>query len=206
MSPRRRKAEDADVFAALVRVMHRRGPAELTLREIAAEAGVTAGALVQRFGSKRALQLAHARYAAASGDVGVPLPRPRTSSSAASLAALRAVTAVHAQLAASPRAAVRNLAYLHNDLADPALRRHLLRMSRAARAYYERLVADAVAAGELRADTNVQTLARMIEVTLGGSFMTWTLYREGSAADWLRKDLDATLRPFLARSNKQVRR
>ena len=40
MSPRRRKAEDADVFAALVRVMHRRGPAELTLRAIAREAGV----------------------------------------------------------------------------------------------------------------------------------------------------------------------
>ena len=49
MSPRRRKAEDADVFAALVRVMLRRGPAELTLREIAREAGITAGALVQRF-------------------------------------------------------------------------------------------------------------------------------------------------------------
>ena len=29
------------------------------------------------------------------------------------------VTAVHAQLAGSPRAALRNLAYLHNDLADP---------------------------------------------------------------------------------------
>src|SRR6185436_13902369 len=55
MSPRRRKAEDADVFAALVRVMLRRGPAELTLRAIAAAAGVTAGALVQRFGSKQAL-------------------------------------------------------------------------------------------------------------------------------------------------------
>jgi AcrR family transcriptional regulator len=60
MNPRRQKAEDADVFAALVRLMHRRGPAELTLREIAAEAGVTAGALVQRFGSKRAMLLAHA--------------------------------------------------------------------------------------------------------------------------------------------------
>ena len=46
------------MFAALVRVMHRRSPAELTLREIAAEADVTAGALVQRFGSKRALLLA----------------------------------------------------------------------------------------------------------------------------------------------------
>lgn len=184
------------MFAALVRVMHRRGPAELTLREIAAEAGVTAGALVQRFGSKRALLLAHARYAAATGDVGVPVPRPRTSSP---MEALRAVTAVYAQLASSPRAALRNLAYLHNDLTDPVLHRHLLRMSRAARVYYENLIADAVAAGELRTDTSVQALARSIEVTLAGSFQNWTLYREGAAADWLREDLDATLRPYLVR-------
>jgi len=190
------------VFAALVRVMHRRGPAELTLREIAAEAGVTAGALVQRFGSKRALLLAHARHAAATGDIGVDVPPPRATSP---LRALRAVTAIHAQLARSPRAALRNLAYLHNDLADPVLHRHLLKMSRAARLYYETLVADAVAAGELRADTNVPALARSIEVALGGSFLNWTLYRHGSAADWLREDLDATLRPYLVRRRRGVR-
>ena len=45
--------------------MLRRGPAELTLRAIAAEAEVTPGALVQRFGSKRELQHAHAPHAAA---------------------------------------------------------------------------------------------------------------------------------------------
>jgi AcrR family transcriptional regulator len=194
--------EDLDVFAALVRVMLRRGPAELTLREIAAAAGVTAGALVQRFGSKRALLLAHARYAAATGDVGVAIPPPRTASP---LKALWSVTAVHAQLAASPRAALRNLAYLHNDLADPVLRRHLLRSSRAARAHYEKLLAEAVAAGELRADTSVQAVARLIEVTLGGSFLAWTLYREGSAAKWLREDLAATLRPYLVRRGNGVR-
>jgi AcrR family transcriptional regulator len=195
MSPRRRKAEDGDVFAALVRVMLRRGPAELTLREIAAEAGVTASALVQRFGSKRALLLAHARHAAATGDVGVgATPRARTGSP---LAELRAATAVHATLAASPRAALRNLAYLHHDLADPVLRRHLLRLKRLARATYEHLLADAIAAGELRADTDVRTLARLIEVTLDGSFVAWTLYREGPAADWLRADLEALLRPHV---------
>src|SRR5262245_24496913 len=104
MARRRRRVEDAEVFAALVRVMHRRGPAELTLREIAAEAGVTAGRLVQRFGSKRAMLLAHARHAAATGDIGVPAPRQRTVSP---LHALRSATAVYAQLAASPRAALR---------------------------------------------------------------------------------------------------
>jgi AcrR family transcriptional regulator len=64
MIPRRRKAEDTDVFTAKVWVLLRVGPAELTLGAIAAEAGVTAGALVQRFGSKRLLWRAHARYAA----------------------------------------------------------------------------------------------------------------------------------------------
>ena len=195
MSPRRRKAEDADVFAAMVRLMLRVGPAELTLGAIAAEAGVTASALVQRFGSKRALMLAHARHAAATGDIGIGgNERTRALSP---LKALRETTEVHARLAESPRAALRNLAYLQNDLSDPALRRHLLRLHRTARAHYERLVADAVAAGELRADTDVPTLARIIEVTLGGSFLAWTLYQEGSAADYLRDDLDATLRPYL---------
>jgi AcrR family transcriptional regulator len=203
MSPRRRKAEDVDVFAALVRVMKRRGPAELTLRAIAAAAGITAGALVQRFGSKRALLLAHARYAAATGDVGVTVPRPRTSSP---LHALRSVAALYAQLAGSPRAAVRNLAYLQNDLADPALRRHLLRLSRLARAWYEERLREAVAARELRAETDVHALARSIEVTLRGSLLNWTLYREGAAAAWLRADLDAALRPYLARAASRARR
>jgi AcrR family transcriptional regulator len=201
MSPRRRKAEDADVFAALVRVMQRRGPAELTLREIAAEAGVTAGALVQRFGSKRELLLAHARHAAATGDVGFGAPhRERTTSP---LGALCGEIAVHAKLARSPRAALRNLAYLLNDLADPVLRRHLLRLARETRARYEDLVADASAAGELRADTDVRALARMIEVTLGGSFLAWTLHRDGSAAEWVTRDLDTLLAPYLARGAKR---
>lgn len=190
------------MFAALVRVMQRRGPAELTLREIAREAGVTAGALVQRFGSKRAMVLAHARHAAATGDVGLTVPSRGTSSP---LEALRSVTAMYEQLADSPRAAVRNLAYLLHDLADPALRRHLLRLSRAARVWYEELLRDAVAARELRADTDVRALARLIEVTLRGSFLNWTLYREGSAADWLREDLADMLRPHLMRGDNRRR-
>jgi len=201
--PRRRKADDNEVFAALVRVMLRRGPSELTLRAIAAEAGITAGALVQRFGSKRALLLAHARHAAATGNIGVVSAAPRTLSP---LAALRGVTSVYAQLAASPRAALRNLAYLQNDLAEPALRRHLLKSSRAARTHYVTLAADAVDAGDLRADTDVHVLARLIEITLGGSFLAWTIYQEGSAADWLRTDLDATLQPYLVPRKKGRRR
>jgi hypothetical protein len=80
----------------------------------------------------------------------------------------------------------------------------LLRLARTARARYEQLLADAVAAGELRADTDVQAVARMIEVMLGGSFLAWTLYREGPAAKRLREDLDATRRPHLTHGVEQA--
>jgi AcrR family transcriptional regulator len=186
----------------MVRAMMRVGPAELTLGAIAAEAGITASALVHRFGSKRALIRAHARYAAATGDIGFGPPRARTG---APLRAIRSSIETYARLAASPRAALRNLAYLHHDLADPALRRNVVRLSRAARAHYEQLVGAAIAAGELRADTDVRLLARLIEVTLEGSFLTWTVYRDGSAASWLRKDLNGMLRPYLGHGAKDVR-
>ena len=179
------------MFAAMGRVMRRVGPAELTLRAIAAEAGLTAGALVQRFGSKRALILAHWRQPAAGA---AATPRDPDVSP---LQALRAIAALYARLAASPRAALRNLAYMQSDWADAALRREVLRHARAARARCEQLVTEAVAQGELRAGTDARALARMIEVTLGGSFLAWALHREGSAATRLREDLDATLRPYL---------
>jgi len=200
---RKRKAEDADVFAALVRVMLRRGPAELTLREIAKEAGITAGALVQRFGSKRAMLLAHARHAAATGDAGLTVSEPRTSSP---LGTLRTAAGMYASLADSPRAAVRNLAYLLNDLGDPALRRHLLRMSRSARGWYEKLLTEAIVAGELHRATDVRPLARLVEAALRGSFLSWAVYREGAADDWLREDLEAVLRPYLTGGGNRRRR
>ena len=77
MSPRARKASDEEVFAAAARAMSRRGPAQLTLGEIAADVGLTPAALVQRFGSKRKLLLALAeKTAAASEAMFAELRRP----------------------------------------------------------------------------------------------------------------------------------
>jgi AcrR family transcriptional regulator len=178
------------------------GPAELTLSAIAKEAGLTAGALVQRFGSKRNLMLAHARYAAATLDVGFGLPGKRTGPP---LSALYECAEAYGKLAQSPQAALRNLAYLQRDLADPVLRSMLLRLHRAARAYYEQLLADAIRASELRAETDVRGLARTIEVTLVGSLLAWTLYRQASASKWLTEDLKAVLRPHLTANGGATR-
>ena len=194
MTPRRRKAEDADVFAAMSRLMQRVGPDELTLVAIAAEAGITAGALVQRFGSRRELMLTHWRQAANPKRDLSPAPDAPPDSP---LDALRGIAAVYARLATSPGAALRNLAYMQRDAADPVIRRHVLRHARAARAHVAQLVADAVARGELKPGTDVAEVAHTIDITLLGSLLSWALHRDGAATTYFRRNLDAVLRPYL---------
>lgn len=199
MSPRLRKASDEDIFAAAQRAMTQRGPHELTLADIAAEAGVTPGRLVQRFGSKRALLLALSeQFAGSAGAVfgGLRAAHPRP------LAALRAYAACMAGLAATPQALARNLAYLHVDLTDPDFRTHLLANARATRRHLAALLDDAAAAGELRAGVDTRSLARLIDTVVNGSLMTWACYRDGSAAAWLRRDVDALLLPYVAQRRR----
>ena len=104
-----------------------------------------------------------------------------------------------ADLAPSPEALLRNLAYLQDDLADDVLRGHLVKNARASRREIEGLLEAAAAAGELRRDIDARALARTVETIVGGSLMSWATYREGKAADWIARDLDAVLAPWLTR-------
>jgi hypothetical protein len=36
-------------------------------------------------------------------------------------------------------------------------------------------------------------LTRQVETTITGSLFTWATYREGTAASWIRRDLDLVL-------------
>ncbi len=196
MSPRPRKVSDDEVFAATFRAMSRLGPGELTLAEIAAEAGVTAGALSQRFGSKRQLLLHLAEGAAASAGEFI---RELGAAHRSPLAAIREYAECLAHLAASPAALARNLAYLQIDLSDPDFRRHLAVQARATRDGIEALLAAAVASGELSRGTDVHALARIIDVALSGSLTTYATYHDGTAVKWLRDNCDLVLAPYLKR-------
>jgi AcrR family transcriptional regulator len=194
MSPRPRKVSDDQLFAAAHAVMSRVGPRELTLAAIAKEAGVTAAVLVQRFGSKRALLLAlFKKHSDASGEYISELAKQHASP----LAALRAYADCMAGMAASPAALARSLAYLQIDMTDPDFRRLLAKQARATRAGLQRLVQSAMDAGELSPRAKPAHLARTIETVLSGSLITWGFYREGTAAKWMRADLDAVLKPWL---------
>ena len=59
------------------------------------------------------------------------------------------------------------------------------------------MVRDAVAATELVPGTNVKQLARTIEAVIGGSVLSWAQYQEGTAAAYIRADLNAVLQPYL---------
>jgi AcrR family transcriptional regulator len=190
MSPRPRKVSDDEIFAATTRVTARAGPRGLTLAMIADEAGLTAGALVQRFGSRRGLLLALSARVADSTDelfAGLRAAAPSP------LAALHAYAQCLAGMGTSPTALANSLAWLQQDVADPAFRRFTQRQARASRRQLQRLVTDAIAQGELARGVDAQALARAIEVTVGGSLMAWAIYQEGSAGAWIRHDLDALL-------------
>jgi AcrR family transcriptional regulator len=196
MPGRRQKVTDEEVFSAAQRAMSRRGPHELTLADIAGEAGVTPGRLVQRFGSKRALLVTLSeRFAGSAGTVFAGL----RASHRTPLATLRAYARCMADLAPTPDALLRNLAYLQVDLADDVLRGHLVENARATRREIESLLEAAIAAGELRHDLRVRPLARTVETVVSGSLMSWATYREGKAADWIARDLEAVLAPWLPR-------
>jgi AcrR family transcriptional regulator len=192
VSPRPRKVSDDEIFAAAYRAMQRLGPSELTLAEIAEEAGVTAGALVQRFGSKRQLQIALAAGVAESaGD----LIRALREKHGSPLAAIRDYAACMAQMAKTPEALARNLAYLTVDISDPELRKHLLVQSRATRAALHEILDEAVRSRELRRNTDTAKLARTLETVIGGALFSWAIYREGTASRSMREHVDAVLEP-----------
>lgn len=195
VSPRPRKASDDDVFAAAWRVMQRVRPGEFSLAAIAAEAGLTASALVQRFGSREALLRAlNARFAGGAQGMFESIRAQHASP----LAAIRAYAACFADMARTPAALAHHLAYLELDLSDPVTYASVAKHTRTARRLLERWVREAIVAGELQPDTDVRRLARVIQTTVSGSMMTYPFYRRGSTEAWLRTDVDLVLEPYLA--------
>ena len=194
MSPRPQKVSDDDIYMAAQRAMSRLGPGELTLADIAKEAGVTAGLLVQRFGSKRDLLLKlSAQFSGGTAEMFAEMRKGHRSP----LATLRAYSDCMAHMAATPASFARNFAYLQIDLTDPDFRKHLSKHAKASREELEKLIREAIDAKELVPSTNARQLARTVEAVVGGSMLSWAYYQEGSAAKWMRHDLDAVLKPYL---------
>ena len=106
--------------------MSQTGPTQLTLGEIAAEAGLTPAALVQRFGSKRKLLLALAEKAA---EAPTAMFAELRAAHESPLSALREYARCLAGMGSTPGALAHNLGYLQVDLTDPDFHRHTRAMA-----------------------------------------------------------------------------
>jgi hypothetical protein len=102
-----------------------------------------------------------------------------------------------AQMAETPQALAHHLAYLQIDLTDPDYHQHMRVQAADTRQELRRLLADAIAAGELVPGTDADVLTRAVQAALSGSLFVWAMLREGTAADSVRADVDAVLAPYL---------
>jgi AcrR family transcriptional regulator len=194
---RPRKATDEAVFEAVHRLMNRLGPTQWTLADVAAEVGLTASALVQRFGSKRELQIA---FMEKWGESAPDLFDALRSRAATPLAAVYAYADFFAELGRTPGGLAHHLAYLQLDLSEPLMHRALQRQARESRESLRVLLEEAVAAGELRSPgLDPAELARLVEVVVTGSLLVWGIHQDGEAGTALRRDVTAVLRPWLVK-------
>jgi AcrR family transcriptional regulator len=194
MSPRPRETSDEQILAATARVMQRLSPTQLTLAEVAKEAGVVPATLIQRFGTKRGLLLAMCRTAPGA------VPEQFAAARAKYASPLKTLIELYTEctsFAPTPEAMANGLAYLRIDLTDPDFHVITLAQFAAIRDETKKLLDAAVAAGELRKCDTAQ-LARLIQDTNGGAMLSWAVYREGPVAAWVRRDLEALLAPYRA--------
>jgi AcrR family transcriptional regulator len=201
MSPRPRETSDAEILAATARVMQRRGPADLTLADVAKEAGVVPATLIQRFGTKRNLLLTTCK----TGTADVTAQFAARAKFKSPLKALVELYVACSGFAATPESMANGLAYLQNDLTDPEFRAVTLAQFKALRAETRKLLDAAVAAREL-VHCDTAALARLIQQVNGGSMLDWAVFREGTLASWIRRDLEVLLRPYQRRKRNTKKR
>jgi AcrR family transcriptional regulator len=192
MSPRPRETSDEEILAATGRVMQRRSPSQLTLADVAKEAGVVPATLIQRFGTKRGLLLAMCRTAPGTVPRQFAAARDRHESPLKTLIELYTEGTAFAP---TPEAMANGFAWLQNDLTDPDFHAITLTQFRVIRDETRKFLDEAVAAHELKRCDTVQ-LARLIQHTNGGAMLAWAVYRQGSVASWVRRELEALLLPY----------
>jgi AcrR family transcriptional regulator len=173
-------------------VVTRLGP-NLTLADVAKEAGVSAATLVQRFGSKRGLLLAFAALAEKGTDEEFAAIRQQHPDP---LDAIRAVVRCYSLMAPTPEAVSNGLAFLQVDLSDPDFNRYALAQARATLVEIKKILDDAVRTGRLvKCDT--EELAFALHAIIGGAMLSWGILRDGTSEATMLRAADTLMRPYV---------
>lgn len=193
---RPRLVSDHDVFAAFDAAIAEHGPNGVTLGLVAQRLGVTAPALMRRFGSKQGLFAAFMQQQLAAQP---EMLRALVDAHADPMHALLALSG-HTRPYSMKRAAyLRHLASFFLQLADdPALVPVIARWFEGERRWMAERLADALGAGALRPDTPVSDLARTLQAALHGARFQWATGGKGTESTWSRREMEAVLAPWRA--------
>ena len=197
---RPRATSDTDLLMATHRVVTRLGP-NLTLADVAKEAGVSAATLVQRFGSKRGLLLAFASLAAVGTDEEYAAIRQRYPDP---VDAIREVVRCFAQMATSPEAVSNALAFLQVDLSDPDFHKYAHAQAKATLIELQKILDDGVKSGRVvKCDTT--RLAFALNAIIGGAMVSWAIVRDGTAEKTMQQAVETLMAPYVRPKRRRTR-
>lgn len=185
MAGRPRTVSNDAILDATTRVLHRLGPARLTLADVGVEVGLAPATLLQRFGSRRGLLLAHAERAA--GQVGPLLQAARATHASPLTALIEALAGVAADVE-TPEQLANSISLLLIDLTDPDFYRHAQAFTATMLQEIQALLDTAVEAGEL-APRDTARLARAVQTTFNGVLILWAIDRQGALVARVRDEL-----------------
>jgi AcrR family transcriptional regulator len=165
------------------------GPA-FRLADVAREAGIAVGTLVQRFGSRHGLLVAMMKAAIESMRLDL---RAAVAGVDEPIAALeQAVVEWYAPLD-DPKTAANSLAQLAFDLADDELRELMAEFYAVMEGELRALLSRAVTAGDLPGAPPVAVAARILTAIADGTAIHWSVRPEGGLCERMRADLEAVL-------------
>jgi AcrR family transcriptional regulator len=191
MARPRTVADDA-ILAAAAAAVAESGPSEVTLAQIGARVGLSAAALLHRFGSKRRLLLALARHDAAALPARLGAARTADRPVAALVEALAAL----AGGVRSTTELANHLAFLLLDLSDPEFREVGREHTAAVESAIALVLRAGRDAGELPPGDTDPDLPRAVHAAYNGALLTWGMAGDaGTPAEHVRRQLLRVLGP-----------
>lgn len=177
-----KESRRAHILGAAVRCFARRGYYATTIEDVVVESGLSRGALYLYFPSKETLYLAISEQWNCGMEGAVKARLTPDMSPAAILRLLIEINGEHVQAESEAcRVLMEGWSLSHTI---PELEERLQRQQVRSLRNLSQLLRAGVEAGELRADLDVETQARMLRATLHGLMVQW--HQQPGSVDWQR--------------------
>jgi AcrR family transcriptional regulator len=200
--PRPRLVSDEDAFAAFDAAIAEHGPNGVTLALVAVRLGVTAPALMRRFGSKHGLFSAFMKHQLA---LQPAMLCALEEEHADPLSALLALSGHTRRYSVKRTAYLRHLASFFLQLADDeALVPVIAKWFAGERRWMADRLAEAQATGALQPNTPVPELARTMQAALHGARLQWATGGKGTESAWSLRELQAVLAPWRTQAGQAL--